>query len=152
MNIRDLVDYKKLEDVCVGDIVVNQGNHTRKGWYGEVISIHKKTIVVQYHNEEALREARLCNVDLSTDGKRIYANRTLVRHFKKVNNMSLETKKGYIVWTPQASGSPRVVHVDYEVAKNEAERLAGENPGKDFYVAKLWTVSTTRTVKTTSVN
>lgn len=152
MNIKDLVEYSRLEDIRVGDIVVNQGNHRRKGWYGEVVSIHKRTIVVQYHNEEALREARLYSDDLSTDGKRIYANRTIVRHFKKVGCMSLETKKGYIVWSPQASGNPRVVHGDLDAAKNEAERLAGENPGKDFYVAKLWTVSTTRTVKTISVN
>jgi hypothetical protein len=41
----------------------------------------------------------------------------------------------YVVWNPRG-GNPRVRH-DYEgQAEQEAERLARENPGQQFYVLR----------------
>jgi hypothetical protein len=39
----------------------------------------------------------------------------------------------YVVWR-RGGGAPTVEHLDYLSTENEARRLAGENPGKEFVV------------------
>ncbi len=39
----------------------------------------------------------------------------------------------YLVWNPE-SGYTKFKHENYDSAHNEAERLAKENSGKEFYV------------------
>jgi hypothetical protein len=51
----------------------------------------------------------------------------------------------YVVWNPKGPHSPRERHSAMHLAEAEAERLAVQNPGQDFYV--LATVSRTRTTK-----
>jgi len=40
----------------------------------------------------------------------------------------------WLVWSPQGAMPPRHRHASEADAVNEAERLAAENPGRDFYV------------------
>lgn len=44
----------------------------------------------------------------------------------------------WIVWSPQGEAPPRVVHETHFLANDEAERLARENPGKEFFVCMLF--------------
>jgi len=49
----------------------------------------------------------------------------------------------FLVWEPQ-NGYTKHRHVSQLSATNEAERLAVENPGKEFFVLKALTQSTTK--------
>lgn len=253
MQDNGLKNYLSINDIKIGDIVVNTGNHVRNGWYGEIVKITKgnKLIHVQYHNEEAIGIKNA--IDITIDGVRVYAVTTIQRHFKllvrtenkkmqdnplakyigkrvvitsetnskrgmtgevvaahwsvpndrcarhmmlslhletahhrgqekyigqyyiisealiKISEENMEPKTqqgGFIVWCkPQAPVAPttlgnsihvpscsNLIHTTYEEAEKEAKALAKLQAGRDFYVAKLWTVSTTNNVTTTKLN
>lgn len=40
----------------------------------------------------------------------------------------------YLVWSPQGASPPRHRHVSHQAAREEAERLARANPGREFFV------------------
>lgn len=65
---------------------------------------------------------------------------------------SKETSKmaKHIVWCPQGS-NPSKIHESHKAAQTEAERLAALDPGKEFYVASLRSVSQTERVVTRKV-
>lgn len=60
----------------------------------------------------------------------------------------------FVIWNPNG-GPPRHRHGDYDGALREAKRLAGLNPGQDFYVlsavAKASTVDPVRVVTFDSI-
>jgi len=61
----------------------------------------------------------------------------------------MEAKQGFwVVWC-RFGGPPTVLHSERETARREAERLADQNPGKEFYVLRAESVSVHRTVVTT---
>lgn len=52
----------------------------------------------------------------------------------------MSTESFYLVWNPSGR-NPSYEHRTFDLAKNEAERLAFENPGSTFYVLKAKSVS-----------
>jgi hypothetical protein len=51
--------------------------------------------------------------------------------------MSVEAKKGFIVWTPTGNSNPQVVHHSLPAAEGEAKRLASNNPSQQFNTRSL---------------
>lgn len=54
----------------------------------------------------------------------------------------------YIIWNPHGARPPKVRHATLAGAKAEAERLARENPGQEFYVLASQSRSVRREVHT----
>jgi hypothetical protein len=42
----------------------------------------------------------------------------------------------WTVWCPQGASPPRVLHTRLKLALKEADRLAGLNPGRAYYVLR----------------
>jgi hypothetical protein len=58
--------------------------------------------------------------------------------------------KFYVVWSPQGS-APTFRHPTKGAAGAEAVRLAGTNPGRDFYVLEAKSHHSTQTVVSTEL-
>lgn len=54
--------------------------------------------------------------------------------------MNMNTQTFWVVWQPQ-SGNPQYRHPTIESATREAERLADQEPHREFYVLEAVTVS-----------
>jgi len=46
----------------------------------------------------------------------------------------MEAPPFWLVWSPSGDREPRFKHADSGAAEREAERLADQHPGREFYV------------------
>ena len=58
----------------------------------------------------------------------------------------------FLVWSPAGRTPPSKRHVTEAAARQEAERLAAENPGSEFYVLQAQSVSAAPRVITTNLD
>ena len=58
----------------------------------------------------------------------------------------------YIIWNPNGENPPRVRFRTRQAAQQEAERLARGNPGAQFYVCALVSVSRVQTIETVQLD
>lgn len=122
---------------------------SRFGWEGRIVNQLTSAEHSTFGKPEAAVVVKFRN-DTLQEYSAWWACQYLQIEIIKEQEMS-DVKRGYIVWCPNGTSCPRVVHPTKQEAQKEAQRLAASLPSNRFYVAKLESVSSTQQVVTTNL-